>query len=287
MDFKNNFIEKYSKLTDFKEYKKSVETFAPRSIRINTLKSSIEQEKGLLKEYKLSNVPWCKEGFFINKKVSGLGHLDSHWSGNFFIQSSVSMIPPLVLNPSKDDIVLDMTAAPGAKTTQLAAIMKNKGIILANDSKLSRAKTLISNLERCGVKNTVVNYDDALKLTGNFDKILLDAPCSGSGNIKGPSTITKKTLKTWNPNMIKRLANLQRRLILHAYSLLKPKGTLVYSTCSLEPEEDEDVINYLLSKTSAKLLKIDLPVKSENKKYFKIWPQYQNTEGFFIAKIRK
>ena len=290
--FKDKFIERYSKLTDFKEYKKAVYELPKKSIRVNTLKISVNELKNRLEEkmIKLEQVPWCKEGFYINTKGIKLGNLEEHRLGYIFIQKSVSMIPALALEPNQVDVLLDMCAAPGAKTTQLAAMMNNEGMIMANESDSKRVNILSKNLYRCGIMNVIINNQsgDRIKTNFSFDKILLDAPCSGSGLIKGNTKRTYHTLKVWNENTVRRLAKLQKKLILNAFNLLKDNGTLVYSTCSLEPEEDEDVINFLLERESnAKLEKINLDTRSEYKEFIKIWPQYYNTEGFFVAKIKK
>lgn len=284
MEFKPKLIEKYSKLTDFSKYKTYAEKFVKKSFRINTLKADIKGVKNRLLDFNLTQVPWCKEGFYVSDKTD-LGKTEEHFLGEIFIQTSVSMLPAQVLNPEKSDVVLDISASPGGKTTHCAQLMKNQGIIVANDVSPDRLKPLIINLQRCSVTNTVVTQEDGRNLKGNYDKILLDAPCSGSGMIRGNTTLSIQTAKEWNPLTIERYARLQKQLILHAYSLLKSKGTLVYSTCSLEPEENEQVIDYLLKNTSAKLEKIDL-LKSDFP-YLRIWPQDYDTEGFFIAKIKK
>lgn len=287
MQFKKEFKEKYSRLTNFEEYERAIARFPRKCIRVNTLKISVEELKGRLekKGYYLEQVPWCKEGFYIDDRL--IAKLEEHKKGYFFIQSPVSMIPSLVLEPRKEDLILDMCASPGGKTTHLASIMENKGLIIANEAINSRLTALIFNLQRLGVMNTIVTYEDGLKLKGKFDKILLDAPCSASGTIMGGSKHTEATLREWNQNTVLRLAKLQRKLILHAYDLLKEGGALVYSTCSLEPEEDEEVVQYLLDKTDAKLEDIKINVKADFNNGIKIWPQYNNTEGFFICKIVK
>ena len=207
------------------------------------------------------------------------------------------MIPPLVLNPKPGDFVLDIAASPGSKTTQMAAMMKNKGIIIANDVENKRMKSLSSNLQRCGVSNVVVTKMHAQAFKNlQCDSILLDAPCSGSGIIRK----SLNTLKIWNPKMIKKLAGVQKQLILTAYNCLKKNGTLVYSTCSVDPEEDEGVVSHLLDETDAKVEKINLNIKrsdaileddvsynSKVKDCLRIWPQDNDSEGFFIAKISK
>jgi len=288
MQFKPKFIEKYSKLTNFEEYKKYATQFPRKSIRVNTLKTSIEEIKNRFKKYNLEQIPWYKEGFFIDYKQykGNISFTPEHKKGFIFIQESASMIPPIVLNPNEKDIVLDYCAAPGSKTTQLAAIMQNKGIIIANDINTFRLKILIENLKRCSVLNIIVTQQNDFKI--KFDKILLDAPCSGTGKIRGKTQVSINTLKTWNEKLIRKLSNTQKTLITNAFSLLKPNGTLVYSTCSLESEEDEQVIDFLLSNNpDAKLQEIDLPLKADSKYYLKLWPQYNNTEGFFITKIKK
>ncbi|MEK6861170.1 MAG: RsmB/NOP family class I SAM-dependent RNA methyltransferase [Nanoarchaeota archaeon] len=292
LKFKEKFTEKYSKLTNFEEYRKAVSTLSEKSIRVNTIKISVNELKNRLenKNIELEEVPWCKEGFYVKSKGIRLGNLEEHKLGYIFIQKSVSMIPALALDQNESDIVLDMCSAPGAKTTQIASLMNNKGIIIANESDRKRINILSKNLYRCGILNTIITNHSGDKIKTNFlfDKILLDAPCSGTGLIKGNIKRTHHTLKVWNENMVRRLAKLQKKLILNAFSLLKENGVLVYSTCSLEPDEDEDVINFLLERQlNAKLEKINLNIKSEYKGYIKIWPQYYNTEGFFVAKIRK
>ena len=284
---------------DYQDYLNSLKTPQRKSIRVNTIKSSIDEVKNILRHFEISQVPWCKEGFFINSKVIGLGNLPEHWQGKFFIQSAVSMIPALVLNPKQTDLVADLCAAPGAKTTHLASLVENKGLILANEIDKDRVKTLISNLQRCGVLNTVITLMDGLRFRGfEFDRILLDAPCSGTGTIRK----SLKTLKIYNTKMITKLANMQKRLIENAFNNLKENGVLVYSTCSLEPEENESVVNHLLNKyNNAKIEKIDIKIKRspavlefENEIYndnikncLRIWPQDNDTEGFFVAKIKK
>ncbi|MDP1693943.1 MAG: RsmB/NOP family class I SAM-dependent RNA methyltransferase [Candidatus Woesearchaeota archaeon] len=290
MRFKEKFIHKYSQLTDFASYQQSVAQFLRRSIRVNTLKISV---KALLQQltrqdWTFESIPWCKEGFYMSGERRDIGNLLEHQEGLFFVQSSVSLLPAVVLDPQPGQRVLELCAAPGGKTTQMAAMMQNKGQIIAIDSNSFRATILRKNLQRCGVTNVDVLCIAAERYLGNpFDKILLDPPCSASGTIKGETKQTKKTLLEWNPRTIKRLAKLQKKLIKHAFSLLKPGGTLVYSTCSLEPEENEAVVQYLLDKVGGKLETIDLPIKADQTTGLRIWPQYQDTEGFFVAKIRK
>ncbi|MAG47300.1 tRNA methyltransferase [archaeon] len=304
VEFKESFIETYKELTNIKDFKEYSLKKLIKSIRVNTLKISILKLKKRLENqgFKLKQIPWCKEGFWVIKGPrTDLGNLKEHSLGYIYIQEAASMIPPLDLKPTSKDLVLDMSAAPGSKTTQLASMMKNRGLIVANDYKYDRLKALNMNLQRSGVSNTIITLSEGrhfLKSEIKFDKILLDAPCSGTGAIRK----SLKTLQMWNPNMFKKLAGTQKQLISVAFSILKNKGTLVYSTCSVAPEENEAIIDFLLKENSnAKLQSIDLQIKKsdpileykkdkyskEIKKCLRIWPQDNDTEGFFIAKIKK
>lgn len=300
LSFPKEFKERMSKITDFDLYQKYATKFIRRSIRINTLKVTVEEIKQRLSNWTLTPIPWSNDSFWIEGERRDIGHLLEHQLGYIYVQEAASLLPSLVLNPKETDIVLDMAAAPGSKTTHMAQMMNNKGLIIANDKNYKRVTSLTANIQRCGVTNTITVTSDAKRLKGNYDKILLDAPCSASGTIRGLTKHSVITLNMWSLNMLAKITNLQKQLILKAYELLNPKGTLVYSTCSLEPEEDEAVIDYLLKRTDAKIEKIDLNLKSstvtefENKKYseevkkcLKLWPQFYDTEGFFIAKITK
>ncbi|MFH1377031.1 MAG: RsmB/NOP family class I SAM-dependent RNA methyltransferase [Candidatus Woesearchaeota archaeon] len=298
-EFKEKFIERYSKLTNFQEFKEASLKQHPKSIRTNTLKITPTKLKQRLKEFKLKQIPWCKEGFWVEGERTDLGNLPEHGLGYFYIQEASSMLPSIALDPKKGDFVLDIAAAPGSKTTHLAALMKNTGLIIANDPDYKRIKALNMNIQRSGITNTIIT-----KMPGrffknlNFDKILLDAPCSGTGTIrKSPRTILE-----WNPNNIKRIAGIQRQLIKTSFENLKKGGILVYSTCTLEPLENEGIVSHLLENyPNAKLEKINIKIKSspailefedqkfdpEVKKCLRIWPQDNNTDGFFVAKILK
>ena len=304
IEFKDKFIERYEKLTDFEEFKKYSLSFLRRSIRVNILKNSIEDLKKRLEDkWALDPIPWCKEGFYIEhikKERRDIGNLIEHSLGYFYAQEAASMIPPLVLEPTENDIILDMAASPGSKTTQIAAMMNNEGILVANDINAARMKPLCLNVQRCGITNCIVTMMHGQRFRNfEFDKILLDAPCSGTGTIRK----SLKTLRIWNPLMIQRLAHTQKNLIDIAFKNLKAGGTLVYSTCSTEPEENEAVIDFLISKyDTAKLEEIKLKeikrsgpiLEFDNTKYgqeikkcLRIWPQDNDTEGFFVAKIIK
>ncbi|MBW2995571.1 NOL1/NOP2/sun family putative RNA methylase [Candidatus Woesearchaeota archaeon] len=303
LEFKKEFIERYSKLTDFEEFKKYSLSFLDRCIRVNTIKISVEDlVKRLGKNWNLKQVPWCKQGFWIEykgeEKRRDIGNLIEHSLGYIYVQEAVSMIPPIVLDAKPGDAVLDMCSSPGSKATQIAAMMKNQGMLVANDFTGDRMKPLGLNIRRCGVTNAVITLMKGQQIKLNFDKILVDAPCSGTGTIRK----SLKTIRMWSPYVVKRLAGIQKQLIENAFNILKPGGTMVYSTCTLEPEEDEAVVSYLLDKyDSAQLRNIELNIKrskpvmefnsqkfnSQVEKCLRIWPQDNNSEGFFVTKIKK
>ena len=303
IEFKKAFIERYSSLTDWDEFKKYSLCFLRRSIRVNTIRGAIKDVKKSIeaKGWKLDPVLWCKEGFWIsNPERKDVGNLLEHHLGKIYVQEAASMIPPLVLQPKPGDIVLDMCAAPGSKTTQMAAMMKNKGVLIANDYKGQRLQSLGINLQRSGLTNSIITLMHGKRFHGfQFDKILLDAPCSGTGTIRK----SLKTIRIWNANMITKLAGQQKELIENAFNNLKPGGEIVYSTCSVEPEEDEGVVDFLLKKyENAKIVPAKLPrlktakpvMEFKKEKYhpdikhtLRIWPQDNDTEGFYVAKIKK
>lgn len=307
-EIKKEFEERHKLILGEKEYEIFKEFLfkpLPGSFRINTLK--IEKEK-LLKRFKeeycwnIKEVPFYSDGFvFEGKKPVVLGNTLEHFLGYIYIQEVASMIPPVALDPKEGETILDMAAAPGSKTTQICQMVSNKGVVVANEKMLSRIISLRSNLQRCGATNVIISCLDGrfFRKTGlKFDKILVDAPCTGTGAImKSP-----QTLKTWSSNASKILSNIQKQLILSAVECLNDDGTLVYSTCSLEPEENEENVNWAIKKFGLKVEKIELrgfktrkgitswankEFDKEVEKCIRIYPQDNNTEGFFIAKLKK
>lgn len=301
--FKPAFIERYRQLTHWEQFKRYSLSFLRRSIRVNTLLASVPEVKKSIqaKGWQLEPIPWCQEGFWISHpERRDVGNLLEHHLGKIYVQEAASMIPPLVLKPKPGEIVLDLCAAPGSKTTQMAALMKNKGLIIANDYKGDRMSSLGINVQRSGLTNTIITLMRGQRFFQfQFDKILVDAPCSGTGVIRK----SLKTITIWNPEMVKKIARQQKELLENAFKNLKEGGELVYSTCSLEPEEDEAVVDWLLQKyPQAKVLKATIPglktspvilefdgttYNSQIKSCLRIWPQDNDTEGFFVAKIKK
>jgi len=301
---KDEFKKRYSQLTDFDEFMKYSFSFLRRCIRVNTLKISISDLKKKMQDWKLTQIPWCKEGFWVEHKEGRLdiGNTREHHLGYFYVQESASMIPPLVLDPSSGDKVLDMCAAPGSKTTEMGTMMKNKGLLVANDIGGNRLAPLGLNMQRCGVYNCILTIMDGnrfRKMPEEFDKVLLDAPCSGTGTIRK----SLKTLDMWNPKSIIHLSRVQVGLLESAWTTLRKGGVLVYSTCSNEPDENEGVITHFLEKhpeavvekafvkglkTSDCILEFEgKTFNPEVTKCIRIWPQDNDSEGFFVCKIRK
>lgn len=305
--FKKGFEERYKKMLRENEYscfKEFSSRYINKSIRVNTLKISVDEiKKRLENNWELEQVPWCKEGFWIKYKHGkryDIGNLPEHQLGYIYVQDAASMIPPVVLQPEPGDVVLDMCAAPGSKSSQLAQYMNNEGLLVANDSQGSRLSALGINLQRCGVHNVLITKMEGhrIKLDGAFDKILVDAPCSGTGTIRR----NYKIIEMWSPNLVKKMAGIQYHLLSSAFNLLKEGGTIVYSTCTQEPEENELVINRLLENFSeAELSDINININRSEaiiewegkkmhesiKKCLRIYPQNNDTEGFFVAKIKK
>ncbi len=307
-ELKPRFEERMRKLIP--DYDKFIEFSgkeSPNSIRCNTLKISPEELKQRLEEkgWKVEQ-PFIehKEIMIIGKLNPGeLGKSVEHLLGYYYVQEISSMLPIIALNPQPDEILLDLCAAPGSKTTQAAMVMKNSGTIIANDKEIGRIRILNSNIERCSCSNVIMTRHDGVqlcerlkKLNMKFDKILLDVPCSGEGNIRS----NPKTLLMWNENMIKKLSRIQKKLIASAICLLKPEGELVYSTCTHAPEEDEENVNFLAEKFNMEIIPVHLPVKcrrgisewegktfpDEIKNCCRVYPQDNDTEGFFLAKLR-
>ncbi|MFT4326833.1 MAG: NOL1/NOP2/sun family putative RNA methylase [Candidatus Woesearchaeota archaeon] len=303
-EFKEGFVKRYSLLTNWDDFKKYSLSYLNRCIRIGNKMPIAVVKKGLeSKGWILEKVPWMENAFWVRHEEGrlDLGSTIEHQLGYFYIQEAASMIPPLALDPKPGELVLDMCSAPGSKTTQIAEMMHNQGLVVANDVNGLRLAPLGVNIQRMGVYNVIQTQRDSARLRWNvqFDKILLDAPCSGVGTIRK----SIKTIGMWNPKMINHIASLQRKLINVAWGLLKPGGILVYSTCSTEPEEDEEIIsNFLEKNADADVLPFDLPgfkrspavTEFEGKVYDKrvehtlrVWPQDNDTEGFYVAKLVK
>ncbi len=306
--FQKYLDELISDKEDMKKFLESCKKPTRTIIRCNTLKISPDRLKKRLeaKGWKISQVHGFPEAMIIESRLGPgeLGRTIEHQTGLYYVQELSSMMSALALEPKEHESVLDLCASPGSKTTQMSMMMNNTGFLLANDVKIDRIRALSSNLERCGCMNVIVSRMDGVRLCEEvasrkivFDKILVDAPCSGEGIIRSDP----KVWSMYNPDMIQGIASLQKKLIASALKCLKSGGILVYSTCTFEPEEDEKVIQFALDKLNVKLEDFELPLRTregieewknkrfsdEIKKVKRIFPQDNDTEGFFVAKLRK
>lgn len=206
-------------------------------LRVNTLKLEAEAFRGVSR-LRLAPVPWAEEGFYYAEDERPGKHPYYH-AGLYYIQEPSAMAPAGLLDVQPGERVLDLCAAPGGKTTQLAAAMAGEGVLVANDVHPDRVKALVKNIELMGIRHAVVLNEDPARLTeafaGYFDKILVDAPCSGEGMFRKEDEMAK----AWRPDWPARYAAMQRLLLEQAAAMLKPGGTLVYSTCTFSPEENE------------------------------------------------
>jgi len=272
------------------------------SIRANTLKIEIETLKNRLenKGFKLESIDWMPYGFKIKKTPLNLGSTHEYLQGFYYLQSVAPMLPAFILNPNPTDVVIDMCAAPGGKATHLAQIMNNEGKLLLIERNKNRIPALEFNLRRMGVSNSIVINEDAVNLSKmnlKADKILLDAPCTGEGLIRQDSSRKKsKTMKD-----IDKLSSIQKKLLKTGLNSLNPGGQLLYSTCSIAPEENELVLDEVL-KDNSDFAIVKIPrnygvdgiidvynkkLREDIKNSQRLYPHLHNTIGFFISLIEK
>lgn len=272
------------------------------TLRVNTMKYNIQDLMKYFKEVniKFERVLWYNDALVIkNATEKEIQKLDIYEKGYIYLQSLSSMIPPLVLNPKENEKVLDLTAAPGSKTTQMSAMMNNKGYILANELDKIRCERLKFNVKGQGSKIIEVINGRGEKVGEQykevFDKVLLDTPCSGEGRF---TTSNVRSYRDWSIKQVKELTKIQKKLFKSAYEALKPGGTMVYSTCTINKDENECILDWGLDNFDLKIVDIDLKVKDamlgfneefnnkDIKKAIRILPS-KEMEGFFVAKLIK
>lgn len=236
------------------------------TLRVNSIKYSVEE----LKKYfdhigiKYETVPWYDDALIIlNSNESQIQSLEIYKNGFIYMQSLSSMLPPLVLEPKENEKVLDLTAAPGSKTTQMASLMNNKGYILANELDKIRCDKLRFNIKMQGATICEVQNgrgeEIGEKYPNEFDKVLLDTPCSGEGRF---ILQDEKSYKTWSTKEVEDLTKTQKGLFASAYKALKPGGEMVYSTCTLNKLENEEVLNWALNQFNMEIVKIEIELKN-------------------------
>ena len=280
-------LEKYLSKNEINSLLSSLEGKSKKSIIINTNK--IDDAFILSKFPLLTPHPIVKHCYIYEEDTYQLGKHIYFEQGLYYIFEPCSSLVNHFLEAKEEDVVLDLCAAPGGKTSHLAILKNNKGIIVSNEISKERSLVLSSNIERMGFNNVIVTnntVDDFKVFENSFDRIILDAPCSGSGMFRKES----KMKEDWSYGKVISLSKLQKELIIKAYSLLKPGGTLVYSTCSFSYEEDEEVIKYLLANTNAILSEIEdhpLYYKSKEKIGIHLFPHLFPGEGHYICKIER
>ncbi len=305
-----DFLKKTEKLFSKDTYGRILTSFCakrPTTIRANPLKITPEDLAHQLKSlgFEVEPVPWYGSAFVLTSgTLRALTEAVVYKEGFLYVQSLSSMIPPLILAPKEGEKVLDIAAAPGSKTTQIAALTGNTGEIVANDISQIRLYRLQANLTLQGVTNTKVQKGLAETIWKTypeyFDKVLVDAPCSMEGRFYSEEP---KSYKDWSTRKVKELAEKQRWMLRSAISATKPGGTIVYSTCTLSPEENEGVIDWILKKEKGNIVLENISLTGfsfdptvakwgdkiynpEITKCARIYPT-QNMEGFFVARIRK
>ncbi|WP_324716483.1 RsmB/NOP family class I SAM-dependent RNA methyltransferase [Carboxydochorda subterranea] len=275
----------------------------PVTLRVNTLRTNVRATIAALWQagIKVERVSWYPDALIVkNARESRLEALPEYRDGHFYLQSLSSMVPPLVLAPRPGERVLDVAAAPGSKTTQMAAMMENRGAILAIETSAVRAERLRFNLQRQQVTIAEVRVGDGRRLgpgsRGQFDRVLLDAPCSGEGRfVMGDVS----TYRHWSERLVRRLVPLQRQLLSSALRAVRPGGVVVYSTCTINPDENEGVVEWALGRygDALEVLPIELALPAR-------WPGLTGggghpalrlalrippsatMEGFFVCKLR-
>ncbi len=230
---------------DFDAYLSAMEEKPANALRVNTMKISVEEFLAIA-PFDLTPVPWCSTGFYYSEKDRPGTH-PYYYAGLYYMQEASAMVPAQILPVEEGDIVLDACCAPGGKSTALACKMHGTGVLISNDISISRQNATVKNMERFGVTNAYITAADlndlAKRFPESFDKILLDAPCSGEGMFRRDPSL----IKAWEEHGSAYYAPLQKELITAAGRMLKKGGTMVYSTCTFAKEEDEEVVQYLCS----------------------------------------
>lgn len=302
---KNTELSEYLSNLLGKEYKEFINALpGDRAIRINLLYNGNEELINSLSEYaQLSKLSFSVPSYKILNEKHPLSQTLAFFNGFFAFQGSSSQIPPVVLNPGPGERVLDMAASPGSKATQMGIMMENKGELIVNDSNLNRMQALNSNTQKAGLINHCIYYLAGERLgrlfPEYFDKVLLDSPCTGLGTLATKGEIWS----WWSYKKLDKLVKIQKQLLISAIKSAKSGAEIVYSTCSVAPEENELLLNDILQDYPIEIL----PIKNKGMANFdngfvsyngqtlnpvlkntkRVWPHRHNMEGFFVARMRK
>ena len=295
------FLDKIQDLLGKEEYEEFIKSYElPRyyGLRVNTLKVTRE-EFTKITPFELEPIPWAKDGFYY-REGENPGKHPYYYAGLYYIQEPSAMLPGAVIDAKPGEKILDLCAAPGGKTVQIAAGMEGKGLLVANDISSDRVKALVKNIELCGVSNAVVTNDTPQNLSGKFmnffDKILVDAPCSGEGMFRKD----EDAAKSWGKYKCDLCSDMQRDILGYVDKMLKPGGYLVYSTCTFSPEENEQmIVEFMGNHPDYELIEVPkiegiadgrpqwANNNAELKKTARLWPHKIKGEGHFVALLHK
>ncbi|NMI89176.1 NOL1/NOP2/sun family putative RNA methylase [Nanohaloarchaea archaeon] len=291
-------VQRYKQIIDnWKQFQKECDRQERKTVRKNPIKSSEGVEQKLKEDFPdIEQADWNQNVYRLNSEKSA-GKSMLHWLGEYYVQEESAALPVQILDPEPSEKVLDMCAAPGGKTTQIASKMDNKGTVIANDKNPKRLKSLHANIYRTGsTAANVVNYDGRrIPKKVKYDKILVDAPCSGEGNN------SRRNFKSASEQELKTLSNIQQKLLENAEKLLKKDGRIVYSTCTFAPEENESVVEKTLENTDLRLENIqsdiehvrgvkkfqDTEFSFQTSKTVRVYPHHMRSGGIYVARFAK
>jgi NOL1/NOP2/sun family putative RNA methylase len=285
-------------IEDWDAFQRAAETPMPYVVRSNTLKieSSVLHRRFIDAGLNVTPYEWNEDLFELAEPP---GRRIEHWLGLYYAQEAVQTLPVMALDPQPGETALDLCAAPGGKATYIAARMQNRGTLVANEPSGRRQMSLLANVNRLGVLNTMVTayQGENFPMQTSFDRILVDAPCSAEGTLRKEPSLRNGA----SSGTIARLARLQKRLILRAFDLLTEGGLLVYSTCTFAPEENEAVVAHLLQERGAQILPFNTPIEvssgllgwqgetfpEQTKHCVRVYPHHLNSGGGFLARITR
>lgn len=287
-------MERYKTIVDdWEAFSDTIGEPARTTVRRNPLKAGENFEEQLGRDFEHERADWNPDVYRLETEKPGKSIL--HWRGDYYVQEESAAYPVTVMDLEPGHRVLDMCAAPGGKTTQIAAAIGNKGTVVANEKSSNRIKSLHANANRLGCASVDITNYDARRMPEEmeFDRILVDAPCSGEGNNirRGESASTEEEREG--------LADLQRQILEKACSMLAEKGVIVYSTCTFAPEENEEVVQQVLGEFELERIEPDFPHQRgltafEEKEYdpamektVRIYPHHLESGGMYVAKIRR
>ncbi|MFC7230310.1 RsmB/NOP family class I SAM-dependent RNA methyltransferase [Saliphagus sp. GCM10025308] len=297
-------LERYRPIVDdFEAFRAACERPLGIAVRVNTIKASVERAIATLEHDDIEYEQAAWNPRVLRLKTDSPGSTWASFHGFIHTQEEVSAVPPVVLDPEPDETVFDACAAPGGKATQLAALMDDRGTVVANDSNLGRLSALRFNAERLGATSLAVTHQDARNFSfaplavDQFDHALVDAPCSCEGTIRKNPT----TLEEWSEDHVHSVAGIQKGILRRAVQATRPGGTVVYSTCTFAPEENEAVVQHALDAEDCRVVDVDLDpdleyapgvtewndetYDSSLERAIRIYPHHNDTGGFFVAKL--